>query len=94
VSESDAQAERTGEDHSHEKTTEFSVDGEEFSTPEKTLTPRQIMTIAGVDPATHYLVEIKKHGEQESFEGRPEVPISMHDELQFVTISSGPTPVS
>jgi hypothetical protein len=73
--------------------TTFEVDGEPVETTEKTLTPNQIMELAGVDPATHYLVELKGR-EQESYEGRADEPIHVHEKQKFITVATGPTPVS
>lgn len=74
----------------------YTVDGEPQETTEQELTPRQILQHAGVDPATHYLVEIKSHHEHISYEGRPDVEIPMHEHphMRFVSVCTGPTPVS
>jgi hypothetical protein len=73
--------------------TTFEVDGEPVETTEKTLTPNQIMQLAGVDAATHYLVELKGR-EQVSYEGRPDAEIHVHEKQKFITVATGPTPVS
>jgi hypothetical protein len=72
----------------------YTVDGEAQETRERMLTPRQILHHAGIDPATHYLVEIKAHHENVSYEGRPDVEIPMHQHMRFVSVCTGPTPVS
>lgn len=75
------------------KVVHFEVDGEPLETIEETLSPNQIMRLAGVDPANHYLVEVKgRH--QESYEGRADEPIHMHQQQKFITVATGPTPVS
>jgi hypothetical protein len=74
-------------------TFDFTVDGEPFSTSEHVLTPTQIMQIAAIDPATHYIVEIHGH-DQHSYEGQPNAEIHMHEHAKFIANSSGPTPVS
>ena len=72
---------------------EFEVDGEPLTTSDKTLTPNQIMALAEVDAATHYLVEIKgRH--RKSYEGRADEAIHMHEKQKFITVATGPTPVS
>ena len=75
---------------------DYSVDDEPQQTTEKVLTPRQIMERAKpnrIDPATHYLVQIVgKH--QESYEGKPDVEIHLHEKMRFVSIATGDTPVS
>ena len=72
---------------------EFSVDGETVTTTEHELTPVQIMQLAGVDPATHYLKEIR--GQQQiSYKDMPNEPIHVHNNQRFITNSLEPTPVS
>jgi hypothetical protein len=72
----------------------FSIDGDRYESTEKVVTVRQLLTeFAGVDPATHYLIEVKgRH--QESFEGRLDKEIHLHEGQTFITAASGPTPVS
>jgi hypothetical protein len=79
---------------SHPHSIEFTIDGETYSTTEKTLTARQILVDhAGLDPTTHYLILL--HGrEQVSYETRPDEPIHMHEHQQFISAASVPTPVS
>jgi hypothetical protein len=79
------------QDKSH--VTTFEVDGEPVETTEKTLTPNQIMNLAKVDSATHYLVLVEGR-EQTSYEGRGEEPIHIHEKQKFITVATGPTPVS
>ncbi len=74
-------------------TFEFTVDGQAFTTRQHELTPVQIMKIAGIDPTTHFLVEIRGR-EQISFEGKPDTEIKMRQHMVFITASLGPTPVS
>ena len=84
-------AERHDEHAPH--TVTFTVDDEDVTTEGRTLTPVEIMTLAGVDPATHYLVEIKgRH--QTSYQDKPNQEIKVHPGDKFVTVSTGPTPVS
>jgi hypothetical protein len=72
---------------------DFEVDGEQLDTSERQLTPRQILKLAKIDPATHYLVQIQgRH--QIPYNDKPDEPIQMHDGLKFITVSTGPTPVS
>ncbi len=74
-------------------TFQFTVDDEPFSTHEHILTPTQILQIAGIDPATHYLVEIRGN-HQESYKDKPNEPIHMHQHAKFVSVFTGSTPVS
>ena len=46
-----------------------------------------------IDPDTHYLKLIGgKH--QESYKDKPNEPIHMHKGMTFISIATGPTPVS
>lgn len=74
-------------------TFKFTVDDEPFSTHEHVLTPTEILKIAGIDPANHYLVEIKGK-EQVSYKDKPNEPIHMHEHAKFVSVFTGSTPVS
>jgi hypothetical protein len=71
----------------------LTVDGERVTTHEDLLTPNQILTLAQVDPTSHYLVEIKgRH--QTSYQDRGDEQIRVHDGDVFVSVSTGPTPTS
>lgn len=74
-------------------TFEYHVDDEEQTTQEHTLTPNQILANAGFDPSNHYLVELRG-ATRESYEGRGEEEIHMHQHMRFVSVKTGPTPVS
>jgi hypothetical protein len=71
----------------------FTVDGEPVTTTEEQLTPNQVLGLAGIDPATNYLVQVEgRH--QVSYQGRGDEPIRVHDNAVFVSVSTGPTPTS
>jgi len=54
----------------------FTVDGEPAQTTEHQLTPNQILGLAGIDPASHYLVQVMgRH--QTSYQGKGEEPITV-----------------
>jgi hypothetical protein len=72
----------------------FHVDAEPFTTEASELTPNVILKdFAGVEPTTHYLVQIRGH-EKISYEATGDVPIEMRDGMRFQVVSKGPTPVS
>jgi hypothetical protein len=71
----------------------FTVDEAEIVTEDKELTPDEILVLAGLDPATRYLVRVKAR-KQESFEGKGEIPIKVHEGEDFISVAVGPTPVS
>src|SRR5690349_3993697 len=80
-------------DHHHDQI-HFFVDGEPHKTHQEKWTPNEIIRkFAEKDPSTHYLVWIHGH-EKESYEGRGDVPIKLHNGMRFQVISTGPTPVS
>ncbi len=72
---------------------EITVDGRSLTLDDPTTTPNEILTFVGLDPTTHYLVRIEgRH--QHSFEGRGDEQIRVHPGERFVSVSTGPTPVS
>ena len=74
-------------------TFDFSVDGEPHTTTEHELTPTAILTIAGVNPGDHYLVQLEGQ-QQKSYKENASTPIHMHQHMRFITVFTGPTPVS
>lgn len=72
---------------------EYTVDDEEQTTSEHKLTARQILTNAGIDVDTHYLVEIQGD-HQISFQNDMDKDIHMHPKLKFIAIFTGVSPVS
>ncbi len=84
---------KEAEDHHHE--IHFTVDGEPCETKRHEMTPDEIIReYGGKDPATNYLVQIKKGGENVSYQGKGGEVIKLHNGMQFQIISTGPTPVS
>ena len=79
--------------HTIMHTIDYAVDGEAQTTTSHELTPRQILTNAGVDPATHYLVQLEGH-HRISYQDKMDEPIKMHEKMRFISVSLEPTPVS
>jgi hypothetical protein len=71
----------------------YTLDDEPQSTTQHELTPQQILQNAGIDPATHYLVQLEGN-HRTSYEGKPTELIHMHEHMKFISVSTGPTPVS
>lgn len=71
----------------------YTVDDEPQSTTAHDLTATQILQNAGIDPATHYLVQIDGN-HRVSYQNDPNAVIHMHEHMKFISISTGPTPVS
>jgi hypothetical protein len=76
------------------RVTHYMVDGESQQTEQDFLTSTQILQQAGIDPATHYLVQIVGNHEKESYKDTPDKPIKMHEAMKFVSVFTGSTPVS
>ena len=81
--------------HGHQHEIHFLLDGEPETTTEDELTPNQIIeNFAHLDPKTHYLVRMEGGKKIESYQGKGDIPIELHNGMQFQVISTGPTPVS
>jgi hypothetical protein len=74
-------------------TFDYTVDDEPQHTSEHILTANQILSNAKIATATHYLVQIQGK-KQTSYQNSPEEPIHMHEHMKFISVSTGPTPVS
>jgi hypothetical protein len=72
---------------------EFTVDGEPVTTTEDHVTPNKILRLAGINPATSYLVKVDGR-RQESYQGRGDEAIRVHEHEVFVSVSTRPTPTS
>lgn len=81
---------KPNDDHSHN--IPFFVDSEKETTTVEILTVRAILALVGEDPDNYYVVE--RHGnEQTEYRGADtEVPVKPG--AKFVTVFTGPTPVS
>jgi hypothetical protein len=71
----------------------YAVDGETQTTTAHELTAAQILSDAGIDAQSHYLVQIEGN-HRISYEGKPGEIIHMHEFMKFISVSTGPTPVS
>ena len=67
------------------------VDDDPVLTPKDT-TPREVLVEAGLDPAQRQLVKVK--GKQQTPYPDPDVELKVHEGEQFITVSTGGTPVS
>lgn len=94
MSRDDSQINKQGESQpgTHGHTTEFFVDGEPQLTTEHTLTVGQILKLVGLDPATHFLVEVQ--GNHQVEHRNPSEEIQIHEKEKFITVFTGETPVS
>lgn len=76
-----------------DKPVEILFDGEPLRLPAGDTTPNEILTVAGLDPATNYLVLIQgRH--QVSYQSRGDEQIHVHKDESFIALSTGPTPTS
>jgi hypothetical protein len=74
-----------------EKKVSVFVDDDPVLTPKDT-TPREVLVEAGLDPAQRQLVKVK--GKQQTPYPDPDVELKVHEGEQFITVSTGGTPVS
>lgn len=77
--------------HAQAVTIEF--DGEPLEVPERDTTADALLALAGLSPATHYLVRIAGRN-RESLLGKGSEPLRVHERQQFVSLSTQPTPTS
>jgi hypothetical protein len=74
----------------------YTLDDEPQTTTLKLMTPVQIMSSAKpkpIDPDTHYLIQLEGQ-HQVSYKDKPNDEIHMHEHAKFITVETGPTPVS
>jgi hypothetical protein len=71
----------------------YTVDSENQTTTSHELTAVQILTNAGIDAGNHYLVQIDGN-HRISYQNNPNQLIHMHEHMKFISVSTGPTPVS
>jgi hypothetical protein len=71
----------------------YIVDDEPQATSSHELSAKQILENAGIDPASHYLVQIEGD-HRVSYQNDPDKLIHMHEHMKFISVSTGPTPVS
>ncbi|MEV7388081.1 hypothetical protein [Streptomyces sp. NPDC091215] len=75
------------------KTVTVIVDEEPVSGVPQHTTPNEILRLAEIDPASHYLERVNgRH--RESFKGEGDKDITVHEREKFVSVFTGPTPVS
>lgn len=72
----------------------FTIDGEGYPLRERKLTAGDILGYAGKDFGTHYLVELLGQGGQQRDYRRASDAVTVHPGSRFLTVSTGPTPVT
>ena len=77
-----------------QKPFDIEIDGRDFEVTERNMTSRQILQLVGKSVETDYLVEVRGQRERESYQGRPDEVIKVNPGSKFITVSTGPTPVS
>lgn len=71
----------------------FTIDGQRYTTTKKELAAGELLSkFAKLDPALYYLVEIK--GRHQTPFKDPELMVRVHKGATFISVSTGPTPVS
>ena len=69
------------------------IDNEPHEAPENPMLAKEILRLGGLDPDSHYLVQIKD-GQRIKYEGKGEQPIFLFDGAEFVGHYTGPRGVS
>jgi len=70
----------------------YFVDAEKQETRERELTVGQILEKAGLDPKTHYLVEVR--GAEQIKLTDPNELVKLHEHEKFISVFTGVTPLS
>jgi hypothetical protein len=70
----------------------YFLDNEPQKTTEATLTVGQILKNGGLDPNTHYLIELRGHQQIEY--RNIDQSIEVHEKEKFISVFHGPTPLS
>ena len=70
----------------------YFLDNERQETTEATLTVGQILKDGGLDPQTHYLIELR--GDQQIAYRDLNESIRVHENEKFISVFHGPTPLS
>jgi uncharacterized protein YpuA (DUF1002 family) len=74
------------------KTINITVDTEPLTADAKEMVAREILDLAGKDPASYDLVEVK--GKRERHEYQDDETVKLHKGSTFITAYTGQTPVS
>ena len=73
----------------------YTLDAEPEMTDKSQMTPNEILKAGGLNPSDYFLVQVLDDGTQKSYQSIPEEPIEMICAgMQFVSVFSGPMPVS
>jgi hypothetical protein len=83
---------QVSEEHVHHHVIRYTVDGVLQETRKSELTVREILVHAGLDPANHYLVELR--GSHQIDYKNLDEEIHIHEKEEFISVFTGPTPLS
>jgi Multiubiquitin len=75
------------------KTLTITIDGEEFEVEGRDHSARELLQLAGLDPGTTYLIELRGH-EQIPHRDNPDESIKLHNQMRFVSADIGSAPVA
>lgn len=71
----------------------YTVNEEPQSTDKHVLTPVQIMSKAGIAPGSNYLILLEGK-KKKSYENDPDAEVHMRQNMKFITVFTGETPVA
>lgn len=91
IDKSRARDDEVNEPGKPEKAVTVIVDDDPVQTP-KVTTPRDVLIAAGLEPSQRQLVQVK--GKRQTPYPDPDVELKVHQGEQFITVSTGSTPVS
>ena len=75
------------------KTIQITIDGEDFEVDDRDTTPRELLVLAGLDPTTTYLIELRGD-HQEPLQEQLDEPLKLHPHMRFISADVGPAPVA
>lgn len=80
------------EEHVHHHVIHYTMDGVAQETTKSKLTVREILVHAGLDPANHYLVELR--GSHQIDHKNLDEELHIHEKEEFISVFTGSTPLS
>ncbi len=71
----------------------ISIDGEDFEVEDRSQTPRELLTLASLDPEISFLIELRGQ-QQVSLRDMLDEPIKLHSRMRFISADIGSAPMA
>ncbi len=71
----------------------INIDGEDFEVEDREQTPRELLSLAGLDPQTSYLIELRGQ-QQVSLKDSLDDEMKLHNNMRFISADIGSAPVA